>query len=72
MVSHNHIVSRKKKKKRYRQSFLMRAVALRVMLRGKSTASMPLRMMLYVFMGSNPVKGGVPVNNSNMRTPNDQ
>lgn len=50
----------------------MRAVALRVMLRGKSTASMPLRMMLYVFMGSEPVKGGVPVNSSNMSTPSDQ
>ena len=50
----------------------MRAEALRVMLRGNSTASMPFRMMLYVFMGSDPVKGGVPVRSSNMSTPSDQ
>ena len=30
-----------------------------------------LRMMLYVFIGSVPVKGGVPVSSSNIRTPSD-
>lgn len=56
----------------YRQSFLMSAVALRLMMRGKSTASMPLMMTLYVFMGSEPLKGGVPDKNSNINTPRDQ
>lgn len=35
-------------------------------------ASIPLRMMLYVFIGSGPEKGGDPVKSSNMRTPRDQ
>ena len=50
----------------------MRPCALVVMVRGNSTVSMPFRMMLYVFIGSVPVKGGVPVSSSNMRTPRDQ
>lgn len=46
----------------YRHSFLISAMAFLVMLRGNSMASMPFRIMLYVFMGSDPVNGGVPVN----------
>lgn len=38
----------------------MSALAVLVMFLGNSTASMPFRMELYVFMGSGPVKGGVP------------
>lgn len=56
----------------YLQSFLMSAIALRVMDLGNSIASIPFKIILYVFIGSAPVKGGVPVSNSNMRTPRDQ
>lgn len=44
------------------QSFLIKAVALRVMFLGNSIASIPFKMMLYVLIGSGPVNGGVPLN----------
>ena len=42
-----------------RHSFLMRLCALRVIFFGNSMTSMPFRIMLYVFIGSDPVKGGL-------------
>lgn len=40
-------------------SFLIRLAAFLVIFFGNSIMSMPLRMMLYVFMGSGPEKGGL-------------
>ena len=42
----------------------MRLCAFLVIFLGKSTASTPLRMRLYVFMGSVPAKGGLHNNNN--------
>ena len=44
----------------------MRLCAFLVIFLGKSTASTPLRMRLYVFMGSVPAKGGLHNNNNNI------
>ena len=40
-------------------NFLMRLCALRVIFFGNSITSMPLRMILYVFIGSDPENGGL-------------
>jgi len=45
----------------YLQTFLMRFCAFFVILRGKSMASIPFRMMLYVFIGSDAENGGLKV-----------
>ena len=42
----------------------MRFCAFLVIFRGKSTASTPLRMRLYVFIGSVPAKGGLHKHNN--------
>lgn len=41
------------------QSFFIRLWALRVIFLGNSIISMPLRIMLYVFIGSEPENGGL-------------
>lgn len=43
----------------YLQSFLMRLCAFLVILLGNSIMSIPFRMMLYVFIGSEPENGGL-------------
>lgn len=43
----------------YLHSFLIRLAAFLVIFLGNSIMSMPLRMMLYVFIGSGPEKGGL-------------
>ena len=58
--------------KMYLHNFLIKTVAFRVIVRGNSMASIPFRMILYVFIGSAPVNGGVPVRSSNISTPSDQ
>lgn len=42
-----------------RQSFFINIVAVLPTLLGNSTTSIPLRIMLYVFIGSDPANGGL-------------
>lgn len=42
-----------------RHNFLMREAAFFPILRGNSITSIPFRIMLYVFIGSDPENGGL-------------
>lgn len=52
--------------KAYLHNFLIKTLAFLVIFRGNSIASMPFRIILYVFIGSAPVNGGVPITNKNI------
>ena len=48
----------------YLQSFLISAMAFLDIIRGNSIASIPFKMILYVFIGSGPVNGGLKEKNN--------
>lgn len=51
----------------YLHSLLIKFAALLVIFLGNSTISIPLRIMLYVFMGSDPEKGGLEPKEENWK-----
>ena len=54
------------------QSLLIKLAGNLAILRGNSIASIPFKILLYVDMGSLPVKGGLPESSSNISMPRDQ